>query len=205
MRDVFTKGNGFGDSSYNVYDGQTITAKRYGFTVTATIHHDGDNDAPWDNEDGHGPISDWRDKDSKRAGELVLCTDRNRARFYDFAEAVKQAKTEGWDAKPYNKNGRETKGQQAAKAARADFERMRAWCRDEWFYVGVAVTVAWEETNLIPKYAHALWGIESDAGDYLREVANELAAEAIEDAQQTLSDLGHASRVAKRRAKKTAA
>lgn len=60
-----------------------------------------------------------------------------------------------------------------AGAAMADFERLRAWCADEWCYIGAVVRRAGDceccgETE-------SLWGIESDAGEYVREVATELA------------------------------
>lgn len=33
---------------------------RDGFTLRAHIKHDGDTGAPWEEHDGHGPVSDWR-------------------------------------------------------------------------------------------------------------------------------------------------
>ena len=128
--------------------------------------------APWKEEDGHGPVSDWERRD-KKPGELVLCEDGRSKRFYDFAEACRIARRDGWDTKPYN-TGNETPRQQAAKAARADFERMRAWCNAEWDYVGVIVKLLdddGEETG----EEDSIWGIESDDDKYLGEAARELA------------------------------
>jgi hypothetical protein len=75
------------------------------------------------------------------------------------------------------------------KAKRA----MAAWERDEWFYVGVAVAVECEGVPLVDPYAFALWGVECNYpysdNDYLREVANELAPEAIEAAKAKLAKL----------------
>lgn len=68
------------------------------------------------NTDGHGPVTAWTTR-SKHPGELVINKDRGRARYYDFAEACRIARRDGWDAEPYNA-GTETKRQQAAKAAR---------------------------------------------------------------------------------------
>jgi len=64
------------------------------------------------------------------------------------------------------------------RAALADFDRLRRWCNDDWSYVGVIVApvcpccdeAKWDD-------AQSLWGIESDAGEYLQEVARELAGE----------------------------
>jgi hypothetical protein len=58
----------------------------------------------------------------------------------------------------------------------ADFERLRAWCNDEWCWAGVIVTPFCECCgDYAEARAESLWGIESDAGDYLHEVAEELA------------------------------
>lgn len=161
-----------------------------GFKLRAEVEHDFAQRQPWKEEDGHGPVSDWRKQNymgryDKAPGELVLNADRYSARFYDFAAACKLALAEGWDAKPYN-TGQETKRQQAAKAARADFERLRGWCNDEWHYVGVVVTASRDGIDL---GSASLWGIESDAGDYLDEVATELLDEALADARTTLESL----------------
>ena len=73
---------------------------------------------------------------------------------------------------------------------------MRAWERDEWFYVGVAVTVYRCDIQLTKKYAHALWGIECNyplqaprKNAYLTQAANDLLEDAIEDAESVLQAL----------------
>jgi hypothetical protein len=137
----------------------------HGYTAFVKFPHDDDADAPWENSDGHGPVSDWTGRD-KRPGELVLCSDRGSKRYYDFAEAVRIAKRDGWDAKPY---GTGTKGERAHRAALADFEHLRGWCNDEWHYVGVVVEVFHNDE---PIGEDAVWCVE-DAGDYAREMAKE--------------------------------
>ncbi len=144
------------------------------------IETDYDHGAPWEEEDGHGPVSDWTRRD-KLPGEVCIAEDRGSKRFYDFAEACKIARRDGWDAKPYN-TGQETKRQQAAKAATADMERLRAWCEGRWGYVGVIVTARCECCDDFTGERASLWGIESDADDYLEEVARELAEELAPDA-----------------------
>lgn len=79
-----------------------------------------------------------------------------------------------------------TARQWAALAARADFERMRSWCDDGWNWVGVIVTASKDDVELA---SASLWGIESDAGAYLVETANELSAEAISNAREKLKAL----------------
>ncbi len=142
---------------------------------------------PWEEEDGHGPVSDWRRRNyaghyDKAPGEMLLHEDRGSARFYDFAEACRIARAEGWDAAPYTPC---TPRQKAARAALADFERLRRWCAGDWCYVGVVVSPVCEccETP-DDRYTESLWGINSDAGDYLDTVALELA-EMVIDALET--------------------
>lgn len=154
--------------------GDTFTHE--GLTFSFEMKHDWDHGAPWIEEAGHGEVSDWTRRD-KLPGEMILCEDRGARRFYDFAGAVKTAKRDGWNAKPYDIPG-ETKGQRAHKAAMADFKRLQDWLYDRWHYVGVIVTCE----DLPGRPSESLWGIESDADEYLDEVARELASELIAEA-----------------------
>lgn len=70
-----------------------------GFTLT--IEHDELHCAPWENEDGHGPVSDWTTR-AKRPGELILSSARGRHCYYDFAEACRIACRDGWGFLPGN-------------------------------------------------------------------------------------------------------
>lgn len=144
--------------------------KRDGRKYRADIVRDDTSREPWSDECGHGPVSEWSTRD-KRPGERVLSRDRNSFRYYDFAEAVAIARHDGWDTAPY---GQGTPGQRAERAAEADFQRLRAWCNDEWCYVGVAVTLLTRAGRDSDQW-ESFWGIESDDPDYHREVAEELA------------------------------
>jgi hypothetical protein len=143
-----------------------------GESFIAEIHADDDTGAPWDECDGHGPVSDWTTRD-KRAGEWVIATDGPFKRFYDFAAACRIARRDGWNAKPYDVPG-ETARQQAARAAKADFDYLRAWCSGEWYYVGVVVRRA--GSCACCSASESLWGIES-GGEWIQETARELAGE----------------------------
>lgn len=156
--------------------GDTFTHEGLEFTFDTS--RDDCHGAPWDEEDGHGEVSDWTRRD-KSPGEMILCEDRGAKRFYDFAGAVKTARKEGWDAAPYGG----TQGEKAARAAMADFDRLRRWCSDDWQYVGVIVTCL----DLPGNPEASLWGIESDAGEYLAEVARDLADELIETAAREIA------------------
>lgn len=201
-----------------------------GFAFTATIQHDSDHGAPWENEDGHGEVTDWTTR-AKLPGELVLCENGRSKRFYDFAGACAIAMRDCWGESAYRldietganglkrANGQWFTGRElcsyvslwfddvndaiadiyaqrrasypsarayAAAAARSDFDRLRGWCNDSWHYVGVVVTCS---RNGVELGSASLWGIESDARDYLQEVAHDLRDEALEEARATLANL----------------
>lgn len=152
-----------------MYDGDTFEHGGRRFRVG--FPRDDDHGAPWDEEDGHGPVSDWTTR-QKTPGELVLCEDRGSRRYYDFAAACRIARRDGWlmtgdnDLSP---------AQRAANAAQADFERLRDWCNDDWHYVGVVVEMLDEDGEVLDD--ESLWGVESDADAYLDDTARELADE----------------------------
>ena len=157
-----------------------------GFTIRAALEMDHEHGAPWE-EDGHGPVSDWTAR-AKAPGELVLDASMGRYRYYDYDEACCIALRDGWDAAPLGTGLASdwvAHANRAAKAARADYERLRAWCQGGWYNV-VVVTVSKAGIEL---GGAALGGVESDAGAYLVEVANELLDEAMAEARATLGRL----------------
>src|SRR5262245_23356883 len=176
-------------------DGETFT--RGGHTFKIAIVRDDDMGAPWKEHDGHGPVSDWRRSDKigadKSPGERVLCRDRHSYRLYDFQEAVRIARRDGWGCKHsyvYDLgrrvfvSGHRTPGESAQCAAETDFDRLRRWCADDWYWIGVVVTLADPADSADPCQCAepeeaSLFGIESDAGAYLTAVAHDLADEII--------------------------
>jgi len=167
---------------------QTETRESGTMSFRVEWFYDNDSGAPWDYEDGpwcsiHGPVSDWTTR-NKRPGEMVLSSDRRMKRFYDFAEAVKIAKREGWNTAPYNWS---SEGARAHAAAMADFERLRRWCADDWHYCGIVVTLLNADGE--PDSVDAsLWGIESDSPDYHDEVIGDLIAECLHQITTTIGD-----------------
>lgn len=136
--------------------------------------------APWEECDGHGPVSEWTRRD-KLPGERELCADRSSRRFYDYASAIALAKRDGWGlsaeslAKLTAKLGRKpTAGQVREAAVGADFEFLRGWCADEWQYVTVFVSLVDGDGEELA--SDCLGGVES-FGDYWREQAADMANE----------------------------
>lgn len=155
-----------------------------GHTISLKWYQDLDCAPPWEDEDGHGPVSEWTSRD-KRPGERVLHSDRHSKRYYDFAEAVRIAKRDGWDAPPY-KTG--TKGQQAVRAAEADYEFLRRWCNDDWCWVGYVITI--EDLG----YEDSCWGfcsddIKANSVDIINTAKHWLESELSESANAAARDI----------------
>jgi hypothetical protein len=136
-----------------------------GLTFVVDMVPDIDAGAPWDNQECLGDVSHWERRD-KAPGERVLSGSRSdhggQRRFYDFAGAVRRARSEGMT------------GKDAAEAADREYHYLRAWCRDDWYYMGVIVTLLDVEGNKTD-ISDSVWCVESD-GDYSRVIADELAS-----------------------------
>lgn len=141
--------------------------------ITVRWFADEDMGPPWKEDCGHGPVSDWTRREAEEMdevkgyfGERVLCRDRGSYRYYDFAEAIRMALRDGWDAPPY-KTG--TKMERAVRSAEADFERLRGWCENEWHWCGYTASIAGTG------YQESLCGIESDSMEEYTATAIETA------------------------------
>lgn len=154
----------------------SFTFEHDGREFLARIYIDHDYGAPWEESDMHGSVSDWTGRD-KKPGELVLSVDGRTKRFYDYAGAMRTAKADGWGTGDGPREG-ETPGQYRHRAVMADFEFLRGWCNHDWHWCGVSVCLITDDDGEpYEDFGHALWGIESNAGDYLREVAADRAEE----------------------------
>lgn len=166
----------------DIYD--SFNFEHAGRHFVASLFVDDSNDAPWENDCGRGVVSDW-ERRAKLPGERVLAEDGRSKRFYDVSATMAIARRDGWGigdeekAALKSKLGRPpTAGEIRAAAVEKDFEFLRGWCNDEWHYCGIGVQLLDDDGEPVgEEYEHALWGIESNADDYLKEVACELAAE----------------------------
>jgi len=206
--------------------GDSIECESGPFTIRAEIHHDSHTGAPWDEHDGHGPVSDWTTR-AKRPGELVLHSDGQHKHYYDFAEACRIARRDGWGisdaalhelrgptrcvvASEYHvENGirqdkltwedcaprKVTKRMIARASAMSDFNAMRAWCNDEWFWCGIVVTVTHTESG-VELASDSVWGIDANYpgsdNSYLTDCAIERAESALSEARNRAKELATA-------------
>lgn len=184
-----------------MYPSETFDFTHGGKQFRAFIEHDAYAGTPLEHEDGHVPVSEWVRRD-KRPSEVIVNSDRGSYRFVCLREAHERARHQGWGLAGHQlahleeKIGRlPTAREITARAVQLDIERMRAWCADEWCYVGVCVSLLGPDGQPVSdKYSAACWGIESDCDDYIKEVARDLAGEALSAARAELERIGAALR-----------
>lgn len=130
------------------------------------LSYDDCGETPWENDEGHGIVSDWTNRD-KKPGELVLCTDRHDIkRFYDFQESMKIAKRDDWNVAPFD--GHKTKGIQAYKSVMSDFENLKDWCENKWWYAVLHVVLL-DENGEETDYEEYLGGVYDGYGAVFHE------------------------------------
>lgn len=164
-------------------DGETF--EREGLKFRVNIPYDDSGRAPpWEECDGHGPVSDWT-HNAKGPGDRELCRDGSSRRFYRWQEAIQIAKRDGWGLCKEDKEKIEktlgrpmTKGEICAEAVQRDFDYLRRWCNNNWWYVGVIVTLL-DDDEEDTDDTESVWGIESFCDDYILETAHDLADEII--------------------------
>ena len=125
-----------------------------GLHAIVKIEYDTDCGPPWKNSDGHGVVSDWEYR-GEADGRWVLHHDRYDTRYYDWKETLKIAKRDGWS--PHNGD--------LMGAVRRNYEYLRAWYNDTWYYVGLIVELYDANDRLISE--ESCWGYESYCEDYL--------------------------------------
>jgi len=162
---------------HDTYETKEIITPK-GNTFKVEYFYDDMNETPWGWSDGHGEVSGWTSQD-KKPGEVILCADGRSKRFYDMQGAIKTARVEGWSCEGVLPT--DTKGQKAVKAAQNDFEYLKAWCSNDWWYCCLHVVMVGPEGVEIDDYDDYLSGIEDGyyrgMNDYSLEAAAEMARE----------------------------
>jgi hypothetical protein len=133
-------------------------------------------------------------------GDTITCTvdgfDCTATLYHDDDPTPPDERQDGFwpslDPKDDGYIGDKTPAQLTAAMRRASHV-MNTWRRDEWWYVGVAVTVTKNGIPLTGRYDHAVWGVECNYpyGDNsrLRESANEFLTEALKAARAAIAKL----------------
>lgn len=162
-----------------INDGDTIT--RGGRNFRVNIHNDPDTGPPWEEHDGHGPVREIRHGHGwghvkKRPGERVLHSNHRNVWLYDWQEACKLARKDGWNAEPYDAPGR------IERAVLADFDYLRRWLGGQWGWVYLQVTLL--DASGEDVESQYLGGFESNDDDGITAAADELADELLHPLQQ---------------------
>lgn len=149
-----------------------------GFDFTMEIVDDNDHEPPWESGDGYGVVIDMvayhqGSHITKRPWERVLDRHRGGYRLYDMRASRAKAIKENWGVA---ESDGLTRKQIIAAAVEKDFQFHRGWCNDEWRYVGVVVAHA-ADAGYNDSTTASLWGIESNAPEYIEEVKLNLADE----------------------------
>lgn len=165
-------------SRYDAYDGKEITDLPNGWKINVEFQRDEDTGAPWKECDGHGKVYETRYRED-HMDDWELNSERGWYRYYDWKDTLPIAIRERWDAAPYHTG---TKHEQAMRAMKADCEYLRRWCQDDWWYVGMIVTLLDENDKDIAE--DSCWGYESDCIDYLASEARSWAAHMIVKARK---------------------
>lgn len=136
-----------------------------GDEFTANLYYDDYTDPPWEAYDGHGEV-DWiRDYDAIPRGWRVIYDSHHGRYIYNVSAAILKAAKEGWST------GEGSRSKRRYAAVKEDIAYLVGYLRKDWCYCGVSVVRKGEEDDFL----HALWGIESDCEDYIRDVAEDLA------------------------------
>lgn len=169
--------------------GDTIVVEVDGFKAVATLLEEDGPEPPWSREDGRGVVIEGVDRDP-RPGERLLSREHNLSCYYDTNATMAKAIKEGWDAEPF---GTGTAEERAARAVDADFNYIKAWCDNDWSYVGIGITVSRLGVPLTDSTTNSVWGNELNASgsdnDYLTENANNLLPDALASARKKLAAL----------------
>lgn len=177
-----------------VYVGDEFRFTQDGREFVARVHHDDCMGAPWEEHDGHCPVTrvshDYGTQygHSKKPGEFVFHRGNRGEYSYcvDMPECIALAMRDGWgipddDRQRFvSSRGREpTKRETAMIAVNLDLEFLRGWCADEWEWIclEVCAIVTDEDGEESETYCETLGGVES-CGDYAR---NELMPELAEN------------------------
>lgn len=165
-----------------------------GFYAVVKLPYDDHMGPPWKEHDGHGPVSNWTTRD-KRPGERVLCSDRHSKRYYDFAEAVRIARRDGWGLASEHveqltaKLGRPlTKGEIAVASVEHDFEHLQDWCEDRWHWIGVCVDIFNAEDEEV--YSDSVWGV-ADIDDYWKTLVLEFIQTGIDKLETEAAEVAY--------------
>ena len=167
-----------------LYDGDIF--EKDGREYLVQFSRDDFHGAPWKECDGHGRIREsfnYYGTPEKRAGEIVIHSNRGNHWIYDFAGTIKDARRDGWGLSADDLErlradlGRApTRREIVACAVRRDMEFCAAWLDNQWEYVVVNVShvIRDDDDSFSIGENECIGGVETWR-DYHMECAHDLA------------------------------
>jgi hypothetical protein len=145
---------------------------------------------PWAESGGHGDVEDFPAGNVPSGWTEIGDHGRSSVWAYNTCGAMTKAIKDGWgidadDLAYWRKRTGNPKLGKAYAAVLADREFLRRYLAQDWYYIGITVTVHDADGNACGS-SSSLWGIEydphSDDG-YIRETLGDLVHDAAHDAQ----------------------
>lgn len=162
------------------YDGEQITQLSGGYSIKVEFSQDSDMGPPWKEYDGCGIVSDWepnrREEEYWENWRMDPPNERGYY-YYEFKETLPKAIKEGWNAPPYYAGDKLAR---AWRGMRADYEFLRRYMCQDWWYSTLIVTLYKDDEEID---SESLGGMDSDSIDHFAETARDYAASMIRKAR----------------------
>lgn len=182
-------------SQYEAYEEEQNNKLPNGWYWKILFKYDSNHERPEDWDDGQGVtyIKRGYDYPDEHEREWLLWSERYDWLIYDFKASLEKALKQGWNCPPYHEG---TKLERAVRAVRENYDYLRRFYNQHWWYVGMIVELYDEDDTLLDE--ESCWGYESDCMDYLCEEARSWAASMIKKERRSRREERHAARVAAR-------
>lgn len=168
----------------NATDRCAIVADHNGLKVSAYVNA-GDNPCPWRQEPhNHGEVSEWTNR-AVRGDEIVLhsvqaFTDSGAGRgklLYDLERAMEKF------GRFRNDSSAHWLGT-VRERVDVDVERLRKWCRGEWYYVDIRVVVYADDDQPTTLGSQGMGPVHSDDLDTINACVQRCVNDALAEAYQ---------------------
>ena len=180
-------------SRYGLYEGEETTTLPNGWSLVVKIENDNTYNPLWEDCDSMGVVKESRGHPGDSYTDWIMNSDRGWYRYYDWKATLPVAIREGWGAPPYRTG---SKQEQAMRAMKRTYEYLRAWCNDEWHYVGLIVELRDERGCLIGE--DSCWGFESENISYVTSEARSWAYHLIRDARKAAQEQRRQEQISRR-------
>lgn len=150
-------------SRYDAYEGEKITKLPNCWKIKVEFQYDMDSGPPWEQCEDHGVVGKWERGRREYDDDWLLMSDCGSYLYYNWKAGLKLAIKDGWGPRS------------PMDAVKADYEYLRRWCDNKWWYVGMIVTLYDVDGNTILA-KESCWGYESDNIVYLCSEARSWAA-----------------------------